>query len=252
MGVAEYDPFARGPFPVGTRTVEAADVRRGRVFPCEIWYPAGGAGPGPGPLVVFSHYAGGHRRTATFLCTHLASHGYVAAAVDHSEVVAAELAARAGETPGERRARIDAVIGSRVPDVRFLLDYLLDGQADGVFVDARRVGLAGHSLGGWTVLATPESDPRVRAVVAMAPGGSSRPRPGVLPLPLTFAWGRDVPVLYLAAEDDVPVPVAGVRELFDRTPATKQMVILRHADHQHFADDVEASHEALRAMTLPG
>jgi hypothetical protein len=74
----------------------------------------------------------------------------------------------------------------------------------------------------------------------------------VLPLSLTFAWGRDVPVLYLAAEDDVPVPLAGVRELFDRTPATKQLVILRHADHQHFADDVEASHETLRAMTLPG
>ena len=227
-------------------------MRRGRVFPCEIWYPAGGAGPGPRPLVVFSHYAGGHRRTATFLCTHLASHGYVVAGVDHSEVVAAELAPRAGETPGERRTRIDAVIGSRVPDVRFLLDYLLDGQAGGVVLDARRVGLAGHSLGGWTVLATPESDPRVRAVVAMAPGGSSHPRPGVLPLSLTFAWGRDVPVLYLAAEDDVPVPPAGVRELFDRTPATKQMAILRHADHQHFADDVEASHEALRAMTLPG
>ena len=102
------------------------------------------------------------------------------------------------------------------------------------------------------MLATPESDPRVRAVVAMAPGGSSHPRPGVLPLPLTFARGRDVPVLYLAAEDDLPVPLAGVVELFDRTPGAKQLVILRHADHQHFADDVEASHEALRAMTLPG
>jgi predicted dienelactone hydrolase len=85
--------------------------------------------------VVFSHYSGGHRWSATFLCTHLASHGYVVAAVDHSEVVAAELAPRAGETPGERRARIDAVIGSRVPDVRFLLDYLLDGQAGGVVLD---------------------------------------------------------------------------------------------------------------------
>lgn len=30
------------------------------------------------------------------------------------------------------------------------------------------------------------------------------------------------------------------------------MFILRRADHQHFVDDVEASHEALRAMTLPG
>jgi predicted dienelactone hydrolase len=252
MGSAEYDPFGHGPGPVGSRTVEAADGCRGRVFPCEIWYPAGGAGPGPRPLVVFSHHSGGHRRSATFLCAHLASHGYVVAALDHSEVVAAELAPRVGETPGERSARIDAVISSRVPDVRFLLDYLLDGHVPGVVADEGRVGLAGHSLGGWTVLATPESDPRVRAVVAMAPGGSSHPRPGVLPLSLTFAWGRVVPVLYLAAEDDVPVPAAGVRELFDRTPGPRQMVILRHADHQHFADDVEANHEALRAMTLPG
>jgi hypothetical protein len=30
------------------------------------------------------------------------------------------------------------------------------------------------------------------------------------------------------------------------------MFVLRRADHQHFADDVEGSHEALRAMTLPG
>lgn len=38
------------------------------------------------PLIVFSHYSGGHRRSATFLCTHLASHGYVVAVLDHSEV----------------------------------------------------------------------------------------------------------------------------------------------------------------------
>jgi hypothetical protein len=30
------------------------------------------------------------------------------------------------------------------------------------------------------------------------------------------------------------------------------MFVLRRADHQHFADDVEATHEALRALTLPG
>jgi hypothetical protein len=30
------------------------------------------------------------------------------------------------------------------------------------------------------------------------------------------------------------------------------MFVLRQADHQHFADDVEASHEALRSTTLPG
>jgi dienelactone hydrolase len=207
------------------------------------------------PLIVFSHYSGGHRRSATFLCTHLASHGYTVAALDHSEVVARELARQDGETPAQRAARIDAIIASRVPDVRFLLDHVLGlepaSSAADITLDADRIGLVGHSFGGWTVLATPEVERRVRAVVALGPGGSAHPRPGILPLSLTFDWGRDIPALYLAAEDDVPVPLASVVELFERTPGSKRMFILRRADHQHFLDDVEGEHEAVRAMTFP-
>jgi len=221
MARAEYDPFAAGPHEVDVRTIVATDQARGRLFPIEIWSPAQSR---LRPLIVFSHYSGGHRRTATFLCTHLASHGYVVAAMDHSEVVAPELARRAGETASERAARIDDIIASRVPDVRFLLDHLLGGAVD-IELDAARIGLVGHSFGGWTVLAVPEVDPRARAVVALAPGGSSNPKPGILQVKLTFAWGRDVPTLYLAAENDVPIPLAGVYELFDRTPSAKRMFI---------------------------
>jgi predicted dienelactone hydrolase len=209
------------------------------------------------PLVIFCHGSGGNRKSAAYLCTHLVSHGYTVAAMDHSEVVAAELAPAADETAGQRATRIDAVIASRVPDVRFLLDFLLAGGATeagpgAAGVDAERVGLVGHSFGGWTALAVPERDDRIRAVVALGPGGSSNPRPGILPLTLTFAWRRDVPTLYLAAEDDVPIPLDSVSELFGRTPAARRMFVLRRADHQHFLDDVAGQHEALRAMTLPG
>ena len=86
----------------------------------------------------------------------------------------------------------------------------------------------------------------------MGPGGSENPRPGILPVKLTFAWGRDVPTMYLAAEDDVMIPLDGLYQLFDRTPASKRMFILRRADHEHFLEDVEGAHEAVRAMTLPG
>src|SRR5207253_9524718 len=37
---AAYDPFARGRFLVGVRTIEALDSERNRPFNCEIWYPA--------------------------------------------------------------------------------------------------------------------------------------------------------------------------------------------------------------------
>jgi len=260
--VLSFAPFDDGPFPTGVRTVSVLDAPRDRLFPVEIWYPApsGATGrPGPYPLVAFAHGSGGNRNSAAYLCSHLASHGYVAAAMDHSEVVAAELTATPGESAEERAARIEAIIGSQVPDVRLLLDCMLDEDSPaeaigpgGIDVDAKRVGLVGYSFGGWTVLAVPEADSRVRAVVALGPGGNSNPRPGILPLTLTFAWGRDVPTLYLAAEDDVSIPLDGVSELFDRTPASKRMFVLRRADHQHFLDDVAGQHEALRAMSLPG
>jgi dienelactone hydrolase len=265
MDPQHYDPFGRGPYPTGVRTFEVADRDRGRVFPAEIWYPAADgtaadgrdqpAAPGRHPLVVFSHFSGGGRRSATYLTTHLASHGYAVAAMDHSEVAAPELGPRPDETAADRARRIDAVIASRVPDVRALLSWLLAGGAAelaGIGINQDRIGLAGHSFGGWTALAAPELEPRVRAVVALAPGGSSRPVPGVLPLTLAFGWERAVPVLLLTGDCDVPVPLEGVQEIFGRAPEPKRMFVLRRADHEHFADDVEARHEQLRAMTLPG
>ena len=284
----KYDPFVRGGFPVGVCTLQALDAERNRLFPCEIWYPAAAqhagqdlvsegqdvfsipnrntqrsqiairnAAPRPGtfPLVIFSHHSGGHRRTATFLCTHLSSHGYVVVAMDHSEVVAPELAPRqGGETAEQRSARAEAWIASRVPDVRFLLDCLLSGGAwnTEARLDSARIGIVGHSFGAWTALAAPEVDSRIRAVVALAPGGTSNPRPGILPVKLTFQWGREVPALYLVAENDVPLPLAGMYELFERAPEPKKMVILRRADHLHFIDNVEHEHETFRNMPVNG
>ena len=200
------------------------------------------------PLVVFSHPSGSHRRAATFLCTHLSSHGYVVAALDHSEVVAVKLARRDGETGEERTARIEAIIANRVPDIRFLLDYLLGSGAlvAEIKFDDTRIGIAGHSFGGWTALAATAIDRRIRAVVALAPGGSSQPKPGILPLKLEFNWGRDVPTLYLVAENDISLPLAGMHEIFARTPATKRMAILHRADHYHFMDNAEELHETVR------
>jgi dienelactone hydrolase len=233
------------------RTIHAHDTARDRRFPCEIWYPDS-AEPETWPLIVFSHgSAYRHRLMATYLCTHLCSHGYVVAAMDHSETLAPELMRRDGETPEQKKARVDAWIANRVPDIRFLLDHLLSSSlADSM--DAGRIGIVGYSFGGWTALAATAVEPRIRAVVALAPGGSSKPRPGIIPATLDFDWGRDVPALYLVAENDTMTPLAGMYELFERTQGPRQMVVLRRADHIHFLDDVEPQHEAVRTMTWPG
>ena len=60
-------------------------------------------------------------------------------------------------------------------------------------------------------------------------------------------------------ESAAALPLAGMRELFDRTRATKQMFVLRRADHGHFADEfeqhaehcsAEEAHLFVRGLTL--
>jgi dienelactone hydrolase len=165
-----------------------------------------------------------------------------------------ELARKDGETGEQRSMRQKGWIANRVPDISFLLDHLLVGAAwdsEANLADSR-IGIVGHSFGGWTAIAASEAERRIDAVVALAPGGSSESKPGILKLKLPFTSGRNVPKLYLVAEKDTSLPLAGMYELFGRTPAIKQMVVLLKADHMHFMDNVEEMHETVRKMDFPG
>jgi len=236
-----YDPFVQGRFTVNERSMQAFDAARNRSFPCDIWHPAKAVGICP--VILLSHSSGGSgRRGYTFLTNHLASHGYIVAGLNHSELVAPELGHRDGETPEQRAALAEAAIANRVPDISFLLEYVLT-QAE---LKPAPVGIVGHSFGGWTALASPDVVHQIGAVVALAPAGSSNPRPGILPAKLAFKWGRDVPTLLLVADNDVCLPIDGMYEIFERIPAARRMVILRRADHMHFLDNVEQLHEAVR------
>src|SRR5262249_47948335 len=52
------------------------------------------------------------------------------------------------------------------------------------------------------------------------------------------------------AENDVPLPLDGMYEIFEKLPITKRMLVLRRADHAHFMDNVEEEHEAIRTMPV--
>jgi dienelactone hydrolase len=217
-----------------------------------VWRPtkadADGAGAVP-PVgaVVYSHHSGGNRRVATFLTSHLASHGYLVAALDHSEVVSARLQRRGDETPQEREARVQGWIDNRVPDIGFLLDAVVsaDAGAEGL------VGIVGYSFGGWTALAAADVDERIGAVVALAPAGSANRRPGIIPVRASFRPGRAVPTLLVGGGEDQSIPVEAVRELFDESPWPTRL-LLRSADHMHYVDDIAAAHEAFRQVPAEG
>jgi len=206
---------------------------------------------------------GGHRRQSSFLCDHLASHGYVVAAADHAGNTRADVEARAatgrGLAPDEIDAFVRRIIADRVPDLRLLLDELVHGAVPKAVpqIDAERIGLLGYSFGGWAVLAMPEQDDRVRAIVAMAPAGNSKPLPGISPAALTFRWKRDVATLFLVADHDRFTPLEGQRELLARAPEPKRMFVLRDAGHGHFADEItgpgcspESAHSFSRGLAL--
>src|ERR1043166_3973397 len=119
-------PASASPQPaVVERSLQATDTARNRAFPVEVWYPEVAGGTDALPLILFSHHSGGSRRASSFLTTHLASHGYVVAAMDHSEVVAPELLRKKNEPPEQTAKRGEGWIASRVPDLQFLLDYML-------------------------------------------------------------------------------------------------------------------------------
>ncbi len=283
-----YDPFLRGPHPVGVRTFHWTDETRQRTLPVEVWYPAReeyagqdldpttqdhfqpvsisppvpqeavrdatAAHGGARPLLLFSHGFGGTGRQTTHLCTHWASHGYVVAAMDHVGNTTEDVMAAAGQPmdPATMVERLNSFVTDRPTDVSFVIDRMLAGDAD-LQIDPERVGVSGHSFGGWTTLASAGNDNRVRAALPLAPaGGQSRQWTssiaGHLADALAMTWEREVPTLFLVAEHDAILPLDSMHDLIERTPHPRRAVNLLNADHFHFCDRVEETHDMVRMM----
>jgi len=144
-----------------------------------LWKPAGPAPASGFPLVVFSHGYAGCATQSKFLTEALAHAGYLVAAPNHHDALCGGAAGHRFTRPQESfiedGAWSDATYRDRAADIGALLDAVLAARSfDGVPVDAGRVGLAGHSLGGYTVLglagAWPSwKDSRVKAVLALSP-----------------------------------------------------------------------------------
>ena len=95
------------------------------------------------PLVLLSHGTGGSAVQMMWLGYYLASRGYIAAAVNHHGNTAAE---RQPAAPGF------LLYWERARDLSVLLDKLLADPLVGPHIDRDRIGAAGFSLGGYTVI----------------------------------------------------------------------------------------------------
>jgi alpha-beta hydrolase superfamily lysophospholipase len=214
------------------------------------------ATPAPGrfPLVLVSHGYGGWSEHMSRLGEHLASRGYVVAAIDHRDLPFADAA-------GFARS-FGNVLVDRTLDQQQILAVLLDRTGAKAYralasADTARVGLIGYSMGGYGALATagaaydpagtpfarlpaaarsslptvrPASAPRIGALVAIAPWGGQ---------PDSRAWtgaslaAVTTPVLLISGDrDDIVDYRNGVRWLFDGLTGTdRRLLVYREARH---------------------
>jgi pimeloyl-ACP methyl ester carboxylesterase len=126
--------------------------------------------PGRRPVVLYSPGGGQSRFLGTTLVEDLVRRGYAVVSVDHTPVSPVRFPDRL-ELP---RSGVDAaeVMRQRVLDIGFVLDELAANPS----LDLTRVGMVGHSMGGFTTAEAMLTDPRIDAGVNL--DGSMDPRYG--------------------------------------------------------------------------
>jgi predicted dienelactone hydrolase len=252
-----------GTFRWQKRQFEWLDRARQRMVPGDLYLPQT-TSTNPLPVIVISHGVAEDRTAYAYLAAHLASYGFAVVTLEHVDGDA-KIARKyfSGMAPPPKAAELL----ERPRDVSFLLDELQRrAQSDPTLrqLNVQQVGLVGHSLGGYTVLALagaqidfdlvkrdcnpnrslnlsvllqcrakelkPQNyalkDPRIKAIFAISPLDST-------------IFGRRglsqirVPVFFLGGSDDIVTPA--VPEQIDpftwlQTPA-KYLAILQRGTH---------------------
>ena len=148
-----FEPRDAGPWSWEKREISYSNPARGsELIPADVYLPEGLSEPAP--LIVFSHGFASSRTAFAYLAEHLASHGFAVVAIEHPGTDSIAL-----QNYIELRADVsgaDSFI-QRPLDIAAALDHLEQKTADdpdwqGRFL-TEDVGIFGHSLGGYTVLA---------------------------------------------------------------------------------------------------
>jgi dienelactone hydrolase len=184
----------------------------------------------------------------------LADAGYLVAAPNHRDATCGADPAGWFDRPEQRFGRpvdwTEATFRDRADDLRALIAAL---RADPVLrgrIDWRRLALAGHSLGGYTVLGLAGAWPTwridgVQAVLALSPYTQ--------PLVLQHRLGSlTAAVMYQGGTFDFGLTPAlrGAGGAFDQTPPPKYFVEFAGAAHLAWADIGRRAHPEIVAYSL--
>jgi fermentation-respiration switch protein FrsA (DUF1100 family) len=215
---------ARGAAPPAGASVGRQDYefeRDGRTLHTRIWYPVG---PGPYPVVLFSHGLLSQPADYAALLTAWASAGFVVAAplYPHTSLGAAAFNAYdIVNQPADASAVLSAVVAL--------------GAGDGPLrgrLDPTRLAAAGHSAGGITTagLFSAHRDTRLTAGILIA---------GTDFLGTRFR-GPAAAMLVVQGRDDDTVSCGAARTVFEAVPWSRAMLSITGGGHQTSAAEFPA------------
>ena len=164
-----FDPTQPGSSKVQVLKFNFNDRKRDREIPVDIYWSTD-ASPTK-PVIVFSHGLGSVRTDLRYLAQHLASHGYVVAALEH---------------PGSNETHVKKALALQAPlleaeeflnrpkDISFILDQLkilneTSGELQGKLASERAI-VVGYSLGGATALSIAGGELQLTQLKQRCPG----------------------------------------------------------------------------------
>ena len=183
------------------------------------------------PLLLFSHGNGGFRMQNAFWCEHMASHGYIVMAPDHTGNCAVTFIDGNMVIFNDNKEARTQSSADRPKDLSFLIDTAgrMNKGGDSRFrakIDLEKIGAAGHSFGGYTCTWLVNQEPRIKAIAPMAGVAPDQPP---CPIPL---------MLLIASEDDTlgaeKVPL--IRAYYDAAKGPKYSIEFKNAGHYSFTE----------------
>ncbi len=292
----------KGNYDVGVKTIEAAypakvkDIAGNEVersLTLEVWYPAASsaqkatyinetrsgqvfevqadasrdapiaAADTDFPVIVISHGYTGYRTLMFYLGEHLASHGYVVAAIDHTDSTNKDV--NFAENP---YSGFPSTLLNRSRDQVLALNSISENTFFKESVDASKAGVIGYSMGGYGAVSTVggcyafndqtaatftgTQDPKTAALIKEAlntcAGGKASSEEALPAWKAALAlalWGGQhqlfdvqslnnikIPVLYVAGDNDDISGYNGIKWLFDNTGSKEsKLLTIKNARH---------------------
>lgn len=213
---AAGDPAADGTATVTTATASIPGKTAGRTLPATVFTPST---PGPHALVVISPGFQMQRAQYTSYARHLATWGFVVVLTDYADTgFSADHAKLAADVP--------AVIAWALAQAPLA-------------VDATKLAVAGHSLGGKVSVFAASLDPRIKAVVAWDPVDSTNP--SVAPEKMSGMTAAIAVVGETTNGSGGFMPCAPAAENFQMfyaaAPSPALAMTIAAADHMDWVDD---------------